>query len=159
MSAKVLLTITAVIAIVFGLAFVFFPTAAGAVYGVPSEPHTALTAQFFGAALIGFGALEWVAKDFRDWEAVRGVLIANVIADIFGLGVNLLGTFEGLLNGMAWSTTLIYALLLAGAVYCLSAGAKASGMAARPGRVRRERRWREECSATAARFGLAPGVC
>ena len=105
MSAKILLTINAVIAVLFGLAFVFMPTTLGAIYGVPPDPHTALSAQFFGSALIALGVVDWFAKDFRDWDAVRGVLIANVVGDIFGGGVNLLGTFQGLLNGMAWSST------------------------------------------------------
>ena len=134
MNAKLFLTISAVIAILFGLAFVLFPNAAGAVYGVPSEPHTALSGQFFGSALILIGVVNWFAKDFQDWDAVRGVLIANVIGDVVGGGVNLLGTFQGLLNGMAWSTTLIYLLLLVGALYCLSAGPEASGLTARRAR-------------------------
>jgi hypothetical protein len=130
MSAKLLLTINAVIAILFGLAFVFAPTTAGAIYGVPADPHTVLNAQFFGATLIALGAVEWVAKDFRDWDALRGILIANVIGDVFGGGVNLLGTFQGLLNGMAWTSTLIYLLLLVGALYCLSRP-ETSGMTAK----------------------------
>jgi hypothetical protein len=134
MNAKIFLTISAVIAILFGLAFVLFPTATGAVYGVPSDPHTSLIAQFFGSALILVGVVNWFAKDFRDWDAVRGVLIANVIGDVVGGGVNLLGTFQGLLNNMAWSSTLIYVLLLAGALYCLSAGPEASGLTAKPAR-------------------------
>jgi hypothetical protein len=134
MSAKLLLTINAVIAILFGLAFVFMPTTAGAVYGVPPDPHTVLNAQFFGATLIGLGVVFWFAKDFRDWDAVRGVLIASVVGDIFGGGVNLFGTFQGLLNGMAWSSTAIYALLLVGALYCLSMGPETSGLAARTAR-------------------------
>jgi hypothetical protein len=71
-SAKLLLTINAVIAVLFGLAFVFMPTASLAVYGTPPDPHTALAAQFFGAALIGLGVVSWFARDFGDWDAVRG---------------------------------------------------------------------------------------
>lgn len=76
----------------------------------------------------------WFARDFRDWDAVRGVLIATVVGSVVGGGVNLLGTFQGLINGMAWSTTVIYALLIIGALYCLSAGPEASGLAARTAR-------------------------
>jgi len=90
--------------------------------------------QFFGSALVGFGAVQWVAKDFRDWDAVRGILIASIIADALGLIVNLIGTFQGLINGMAWTTTVIYALFIIGAFYCLTTGAEASGAAARPAR-------------------------
>jgi asparagine N-glycosylation enzyme membrane subunit Stt3 len=134
MSAKLFLTITAVLGILYGLAFVFFPSQIAPIYGVPADPHTVLETQFFGSALIWLGVVSWLAKDFRDWDAVRAVLIATVVGSIVGGGVNLLGTFQGLLNGMAWSSTMIYALLLVGALYCLSAGPEASGLTARPAR-------------------------
>ena len=86
---------------------------------------------FSSSALIALAFVYWFAKDFPDWQAVRGVLIASVVGDVVGGAVNLFGTFRGYLNGMAWSTTLIYALLLAGSLYCLSAGREASGMTAR----------------------------
>ena len=134
MNAKAFLTASSIIAVLFGLAFVLAPTAAGSIYGVPPDPHTALSSQFFGAALIWIAAVNWYARDFRDWEAVRGVLIANAIGDAIGGGVNLVGTFQGLLNGMAWTSTVIYALLLMGSLYCLSAGGETTAMAARPAR-------------------------
>jgi FtsH-binding integral membrane protein len=133
MSAKTYLTIASVIAVLFGLAFLLAPTAASSVYGVPADAHTSLILQFFGSTLVGIGAVQWVAKDFRDWDAVRGILIAAIVGDALGLIVNLLGTFQGLLNGMAWTTTIIYVLLIIGAVYCLSAGAETS-VAAKPAR-------------------------
>jgi hypothetical protein len=122
MSTKIFLTINAVLAVLYGLGFVLFPASSLAVYGVAPEPHVILNIQFFGSALLGIGVIEWFAKDFRDWDAVRGVLIANVVADVVGGLVNLWGTFQGLLNAMAWSSTIVYVLLLAGALYCLSMG-------------------------------------
>ena len=134
MNAKTFLTISAFVAVLFGLAFVLAPSAAGSVYGVPPEPHTALALQFFGSVLIGIAVVNWFARDFGDWEAVRGVLIANAIADALGGGVNLLGTFQGLMNAMAWTSTIVYALLLIGSLYCLSTGGETSGVTAKPAR-------------------------
>jgi uncharacterized membrane protein YuzA (DUF378 family) len=134
MNARIFLTVSAVIAVLFGLAFLLAPTAAGAIYGVPPDRHTALALQFFGSVLIAIAAVNWFAKDFGDWEAVRGILIANAIADAVGGGVNLLGTLHGLLSGMAWTSTIVYALLLIGSLYCLSAGGETRGTTARPAR-------------------------
>jgi hypothetical protein len=134
MSAKTFLTINAIVSILFGLAFLLAPTAASSIYGVPPEPPTALALQFFGSALIAIAVVQWLGRDFRDWEAVRGVLIAGAVGDAIGGGVNLLGTFQGLLNPMAWTSTIVYAVFLIGAVYYLSLGAEASGVAAKPGR-------------------------
>ena len=122
MSAKIFLTINAVVAILYGLGFLLVPASTLAVYGVAPDPHVILTTQFFGSALLGIGVVFWFAKDFRDWDAIRGVLIANVIAEIVGGLVNLRGTYQGLLNAMAWSSTIVYVLLLAGSLYCLSMG-------------------------------------
>jgi hypothetical protein len=61
----------------------------------------ALDLKFFGSALVGSGAAQGFAKDFGDWDAARGVLIASILADALGLTVNLIGTFQGLINGMA----------------------------------------------------------
>ena len=66
----------------------------------------------------------WFAKDFRDLEAVRGVLIANVVADLVGLLLNLWATFQGLLNAVAWTSTIVYVLLLAGSLYFLVTGSR-----------------------------------
>ena len=122
MSAKIFLTINAVLAILYGLGFVLVPASSLAVYGVAPDPHVILSTQFFGSALLGIGVVFWFAKDFRDWDAMRGILIANVVAEIVGGLVNLWGTYQGLLNAMAWSSTIVYVLLLAGSLYCLSMG-------------------------------------
>ena len=134
MNAKTFLTIAAVVAVLFGLALVLAPTPAGSVYGIPADPHTALALQFFGSVLIGIAIVNWFAKDFGDWEAIRGVLIANAVGDAVGGGINLLGTFQGLLNGMAWTSTIVYAALLIGSLYCLSNGGMVSAITAKPAR-------------------------
>jgi hypothetical protein len=133
-NARSLLTIFSIVAVLFGLAFVLIPAPASAIYGVQPDPHTMLDVQFFGSALLAIGAVNWFARDFRDWDAIRGVLIANVVGCVIGGGVNLLGTFQGLLNGMAWTSTILYALLLIGCLYCLSTGGEPSGIAAKPAR-------------------------
>jgi hypothetical protein len=89
MSVKTFLTINGVLAALYGLVFVLMPANTVALYGVAPEPHVDLNLQFFGSALLAFGVVLWFAKDFRDLEAVRGVLIATVVADVVGLLLNL----------------------------------------------------------------------
>ena len=52
------------------------------------------------------------------------VLIGAIVGDALGVLVNLWGTMKGLLNGLAWSSTVVYIALLVGAIYCLSMGAR-----------------------------------
>ena len=120
MTIKTFLTINAIPAILYGLAFVLFPGPSSAIFGVASVPQVTLNLQFFGSALLALGVIFWLAKDFRDWEPVRGVLIGNVVADGVGLLVNLRGSLQGLTNALAWTSSLVYVLLLAGSFYFLS---------------------------------------
>ena len=122
MDSRLYLTIVAVLAVLYGIGFVLFPTQTLELYGVTGQPGAALSIQFFGAALIGIGVISWFAREFKDWDAVRGVLIGYVVYYVVGLLVNFWGTMQGLLNAMAWSSTVLYVLLIVGAVSCLRGG-------------------------------------
>jgi len=124
MTAKTFLTISSIFAIFYGLVFLLLPGPSIAFYGTEPESHLILLMRFFGSTLLAFGVLEWFGRNFRDWEAVRAVLIAVVILNAVGLLVTLGGVAEGLFNSTVWSSVILYAAFLAGAVYCLSAGAR-----------------------------------
>jgi hypothetical protein len=124
MNAKLYLTIFAVVAILYGIGFVLIPQSLAVLYGVPPDPYVILNARFFGSALLALGVIAWFGRDFGDWSAVRGVLIGAAVGDVVGGLINIWATIQGLLNALAWSSTILYALLLVGALYCLSAGSK-----------------------------------
>jgi hypothetical protein len=122
MNAKLYLTIAAIIAILYGIAFVLIPAEMLQPYGVLPEPHVILTIRLLGSAFLGFGLILWFARDFQDWSAVRGVLIAIVVGDVIGGLVIAWGTIQGTVNALGWSNVILYALLVLGALYCLSTG-------------------------------------
>jgi hypothetical protein len=130
MTSRTLLTITAVVAILYGLAFVLIPDTINALYGVPSAPHIALYTRFFGSALLGLGVITWFAKDFRSWDAIRGVLIGIVVTTAIGALIALFAVLTGLSNAMTWTSVLVYALLLVGAAYWPSQGEENSAVGA-----------------------------
>ncbi len=124
MSVKLYLTIAAIVAILYGIAFVLIPGMVVVTFGAPPEVHVNLNLQFCGAALLGWGVIVWFARDFRDWQAVRGVLIGSAVGDAALLLVNLWATLQHFLNRLVWSSTVVTLLLLVGALYCLSMGAR-----------------------------------
>jgi uncharacterized membrane protein len=124
MTAKTFLTISSIFAILYGLSFLLVPGQSIAMYGTEPEPHLVLLCRFLGSALLAFGIVQWFSKEFRDWDAVRAVLIAIAVLNALNLLVNLWGTAQGLFNAMAWSTTIVNIIFLAGALYCLSVGAE-----------------------------------
>ena len=124
MSAKLYLTIAAIIAILYGIAFVLIPAEMIQPYGVQPEPHVILAFRLLGSAFLGFGLILWFAKDFQDWSAVRGVLTGVAVGDAVGGLVIALGTIQGAANALGWLNVILYALLVLGALYCLSTGSR-----------------------------------
>jgi hypothetical protein len=116
---KTFFTILAVLGLIHGIGFVLVPEQVASGYGMATSPSSVLTARLFGGALLAWGAIIWFAKDFRDEAAVRGVLIATVIADIVSLVVVVMGTLSGTMNALGWFAALIYLFSTAGSVYFL----------------------------------------
>ena len=124
MDTRLYLTIAAVVAILYALAFLLIPVQASLFFSDFAEPRAVLYLRFCGAAVLAWGLIVWFARDFRNRDAVRGVLIASIV----GLAVNIIltvwATVQGWLNANAWGSTVVLVLLLAGAVYQLSFGAR-----------------------------------
>jgi hypothetical protein len=123
MNAKLYLTIAAILAIIYGIGFLLIPANLLVLYGAPigPEPRLILTAQYFGAALLGLGLIVWFVRDCKETATLRGVLMGSVIGDVVGFLVTGWGMRQGLLNATAWSSLVLYALLILGAVYLLLA--------------------------------------
>src|SRR5271154_7501893 len=122
MSPKLYLTIASVVAILYALAFLLIPVQASLFFSGFAEPRAVLDSRFCGAAVLAWGLIVWFARDFRDWDAVRSVLIASVA----GLAVNILitvwATMQGWLNANAWGSAVVLFLLLLGGGYQLALG-------------------------------------
>jgi hypothetical protein len=124
MDARMFLTVSSIIGILYALGFLLIPGNMVLLFGGPPEAHVTLNLQFCGAALLAWGVIGWFARDFRDWDAVRGVLIGGAVGDAVLVVLSLYATLTGLLNSMAWTSTIVVALLLLWGLYCLTAGAR-----------------------------------
>jgi hypothetical protein len=126
MSVRLYLTIAAVVAILYALAFLIIPIQASLFFSDFAEARAVLYLRFCGAAVLAWGLIVWFARDFEEWRAVRGVLIGSIV----GLAVNLLitiwATLAGWLNANSWGSAVVLALLLVGAVYEISTADGAS---------------------------------
>jgi len=122
--AKLYLMVAAIIAILYALGFTLFPAYAVVLYGAPAEPHLIFAVRILGSVLLGLGVITWLARDFRDWSAVRTVLIGGVVADVIGAIVTASGTIQGTVNASGWLSTIVDILLGLWALYCLYAGSR-----------------------------------
>lgn len=117
MKLNTLMVINAVVAAVFGIAFILVPSQVVSLYGVEETAALNFTGQLFGAALFGFAVLTWSARNASDSEARRAIVLALFLSDAIGFVVALLGQLGNVVNTVGWSTVAIYLLLASGFGY------------------------------------------
>lgn len=117
MKLKTLMTINAIVAIVFGVAFVIVPTQAYSLYDIAADEQLIYMGQLFGAALIGFALLTWMARNATDSDARKAIVLALFISNGIGFVVALIGQLGNVVNTLGWSTVAIYLLLALGFGY------------------------------------------
>jgi hypothetical protein len=112
-----LFAINAVIAGLFGLAFIFAPAQLLAQYGLAIDSAFGLVGQLFGTALIGYAIITWLCRTAGDSAARRAVVLALFITNGLGGVLALIAQLKGLINPLGWSTVAIYLLLAIGFAY------------------------------------------
>ena len=117
MKLGTLFTINAIVAILFGLAFVLMPATLSSYYGITLSPGGLYIAQLFGTALLGFAVLTWSSRNAGESDARQAIVLALFISDTVALVVSLLAQFAGTANALGWSTIIIYLLLALGFAY------------------------------------------
>ena len=117
MRLSTLMTVNAVVAGLFGLAFVVVPVRLLSVYGATGGSSLAYVAQLYGAALLGFALLTWSARNAGDSEARRAIVLALFVADAIGFVIALISQLRIGVNAIGWSTVAIYLLFALGFGY------------------------------------------
>jgi hypothetical protein len=121
MSYRILFVIDAVLAFLFGLAFLLVPERVLGLFGTTEKyASTLLLARFFGTALLALALVLWFAKDAEE-GVLRGVGIALIVGALAGLIVTLLGTFSSgaVIRSNGWLAMLLYVLVGLGSAYLL----------------------------------------
>jgi len=116
MKLNALMVVSAVVAGVFGLAFVLVPGQLVSLYGITADAPLRYIAQLFGAALLALAVAAWQARNATD-TGVRALVLGFAIGDTAGVVVALLGQLAGVVNALGWSTVVIYLFLALGFWY------------------------------------------
>ena len=117
MKLNTLMVINAIVALVFGIALVLAPAQLLALYAMTMGAGGILVTQLFGAALIGFGVLTWLARNAGASDARNAILLALFVSDAVGFVTALRGQLAGVANALGWSTVALYLLLALGFGY------------------------------------------
>lgn len=118
--------VTAIVAFLFGLLFVFIPATTLSFYGVQVSDSGLFIARLLGAAFLGFGIVSWLVRNSGGSDEVRAIVLAFFISNLIGFILSLLYQLQGLANALGWSTVAIYLLLGLGFGYFYLTRAAAS---------------------------------
>jgi hypothetical protein len=128
MTIKTFLSIIGALGVIHGVAFIIAPYEVASIYGLEQSMAVAFISRLFGAALVAWGAILWLAGNFRDEAAVRAVLISTCIAEAISLVFVVQATLAGTLNSMGWVAVLIYLFGAAGCAYFLIGKERLAGV-------------------------------
>ena len=117
MKLKVLFIITAIVAVVFGVAFAIIPAQVYSLYDIGSSAGLNYMGQLFGAALIGYGLIAWLARKAADSDSRRAIILAFFISNGVGFVIALIGQLNEILGSLGWLTVAIYLLITIGFGY------------------------------------------
>jgi len=117
MKIKTLLIINAVVAVLFGLAFVILPVLLMEWYGNAVEEPMKYVGQLFGAALITIGLLSYSLRNIEKNGIRRAIVLSFFLGYAVGFVVTLIGQLGEVVNNLGWSTVGIYFLLMVGFGY------------------------------------------
>lgn len=122
--------IITILAVGFGLAFVFIPVKVAAFYGLTLDTGGIITARYFGVSNLFIGMIFWsyssVSPSAKSWPKL---LLYSLIYDIMQLIVTLMAVLSNESNAMGWTTVVLFVLLAIGSVYYMNLCNKARGQA------------------------------
>jgi len=95
-----------------GLAFLILPGLVLTIVGVPPRDQARqLLASFVGAALLGIGAFQLLARDEADSRAGLAFMRAMLVFDLGGIVLGVIGSTSGTLNFMGWVIALLFVVV------------------------------------------------
>ena len=117
MTFRTLMTIKAVVCLLFGPAMVIAPGFVMSILGVTLSPDVALPAREYGAALCGNLLLCWFARNAGPSDTRRAIILALLVYDAIGFFATLYTQLTGFLNPMGWAIIVIYLFFAVGFGY------------------------------------------
>jgi len=121
MNYRIMFALNSVVALLFGLGFLFLPSRALGLLGTETFVSTVLVSRLFGTAMLGLGLVLWFAKDVTDVSMQKGMGIALLVGAVTGLIVTMLGTFasHAVIRTNGWAVMLVYLIFGLGYGYLL----------------------------------------
>lgn len=115
----VLLSITAVIGALYGVATLLTPAAYLQMLGLDPNPSAILQTRYFGAAVLGAGLMLGLARKAQEPVVQRALSLGNFAVVTGSAVVTTIGLSSGLLSAVGWGFLASEVVLAAGYGYVL----------------------------------------
>ena len=119
MTLKTLMSIKAVICLVFGIGYIFFPSSVASYFGLYPEISGQLMTQFFGQAFFLLGLLLWLARNTSEPGIRKAFALALFVGDMVGFVISLMAVLNGITNALGWLPVALYLVIGLGFGYFL----------------------------------------
>jgi hypothetical protein len=116
MKLTLFMTLAAIVALLFGLAFLLVPAGLLSLYGVTLDSGGQWIARYLGSAFLAIAAMTWLGRA-ASGPGLRAILVGDFVLAITGLLVAIFDRLYGVGNMLVWSTLGIYLLLSLGFGY------------------------------------------
>ncbi len=114
MKLNTLLVINALLACVFGLAFVLIPSQVYPLYAVEPNAQLNFMGQLFGVTLLTIALVTYLMRNVVDPNSRKSLVSALFVGNGIGFVVSLIGQLSVVVSAFGWSTVAIYFLLALG---------------------------------------------
>lgn len=118
MSHTSVMTIVAVLSLLFGVPLALAPDAMMSLYGLKGDMAARGLGRLYGVSLVGFAAIAWAVRALPAGPAARSLCgafaVGNGLAALVGVYIQV----NGVSNALGWTTPVLYGLL---AVACWGA--------------------------------------
>lgn len=110
MNIRHILIITALVALVFGIALLFAPVWTLGLFDVTLDDGGTLMTQLVAAGFLAFAVLNWMGRSYAIADDVRPIIVANFFANTIGFVVCLIQKLNDVGNGWGWVPIVLYLL-------------------------------------------------
>jgi hypothetical protein len=127
MKRSTFLAISAVLAFLFGVGFLFFPQQNVSAFGIDATPAVVSFARAVGSMLLALGVLNWMVRREPMSGALRAILWANLIIQAIDAVLNVMDITGGVVSPAGgWFGEAVHVLLAASFAYYLFSPARDS---------------------------------
>lgn len=107
MTYRTVATVSAIVAVVDGLAALIVPNALASLFGMTFDTVAVYEGRLLGGSYVGYGIANFLTRDTADPLTRWAIAAANAFAWAVGFVFSTLGRPQGLSNAIGWTTVVL----------------------------------------------------